>query len=164
MSTVHHADIAPTDRTGHDRPTQPGPEHRRATRSRPGRRRRADAGRELPAKPVAGHRVRERRHLLRRLPAVRDVSLVFGKQRDHRADRAVRLRQVHRAAVAEPDERPGPGARVDREDHLPRPGHLRRRTSTRSRCAAASAWCSRSRTRSRSPSTTTSPTAPGSPA
>ena len=58
--------------------------------------------------------------------AVRDVSLTMGKQRDHRADRPVGLRQVDVPALPEPDERPDPRrARVEGDDHLPRAGPLR---------------------------------------
>ena len=71
------------------------------------------------------------------------------EERDHRADRSVRLRQDHLPPVPEPHERPDRGARASRARscyHGGRP--LRRATSTRSRSGGASAWCSRSRTRS----------------
>ena len=57
--------------------------------------------------------------------AVHDVNLTFGKQRDHRAHRPVRLRQVHRAALPQPDERPGRRRPRRGRGDLPRPEHLR---------------------------------------
>ena len=48
-------------------------------------------------------------------------------QRDHRADRAVGLRQVDRAALPEPDERPRRERARRRQDPLPRHRPLRRR-------------------------------------
>ena len=55
-----------------------------------------------------------------------------------------------------------PGFRHHRAGPLPRPRHLRPRTSIPSRCAGGSGWSSRSPTRSRSRSTTTSPGRRGS--
>ena len=88
--------------------------------------------------------------------------MVVRPEPDHRADRPVRLRQVDRAALLQPDERPDP-RRARRRARSPTTARTSTRpTSTRSRCGAGSAWSSRSRTRSRSRSTTTSPTARGS--
>ena len=75
----------------------------------------------------------------------------------HRVHRAVRLRQVDRAAHAQPHARGD--RRRQRRGRGParRRGHLRRRASTRSTSGAPSAWCSSGRTRSRRcRSTTTS--------
>ena len=79
--------------------------------------------------------------------ALFDISMDIGAKAGHRVHRPVRVRQVHAAALPQPDERP----------HRRRAGHRdvlrrRRRTSTPTRptsssCGSASAWCSRSRTR-----------------
>ena len=42
-------------------------------------------------------------------PAVRDITFNIAHERDHRVDRAVRLRQEHAAALPQPHERPDPG-------------------------------------------------------
>ena len=52
--------------------------------------------------------------------AVKDVSLDIPKNRDHRAHRAVRLRQVHAPPVHQPDERPHPVRARRGRDPLPR--------------------------------------------
>ena len=77
----------------------------------------------------------------------------------HRLHRAVRLRQVHAAALLQPHERPGADGPHRRRVTLTA-WTSTTRGSTRSRCAAASAWSSRSPTRSPSRSTRTSPSGP----
>ena len=81
----------------------------------------------------------------------------------HRLHRALRLRQVHAAALPQPDERP----HRQREDHGHHQGqgprHQRAPPPTSSRCGAGSGWCSRSRTPSPSRSTRTWSTACASP-
>ena len=131
-----------------------------STRQRP-----ASAERELPdVPPDPVMEARDLNVFYGDFHAVHDVNLDVRQERDHRADRPVGLRQVDRAALPEPDERPGRRRPRRGQGDLPRPEHLRARASTRSRSAPTSAWCSRSPTRSRSRSTTTSPTARGSPA
>ena len=59
--------------------------------------------------------------------AVRDVTLPIVAQRDHRADRPVRLRQDHVPALPEPDERPDRRRPRRGQDPVPRRRPLRRR-------------------------------------
>ena len=87
----------------------------------------------------------------------RTSSLKIRSREDHGLHRAFRLRQEHRAARVQPDERSDAGARTEGEVLFHGQQHLRPARSTRWRCAAASAWCSRSQTRSPRPSTRTSP-------
>ena len=98
---------------------------------------------------------------LRRIPSGRRCQPADQAERDHRVHRPVGLRQDHRAALLQPDERSHRRRPGRRHVAVPRRRPLRSRRSTPSRSAGASAWCSRSRTRSRRASTTTSPTARG---
>ena len=95
------------------------------------------------------HRLQARQDLLRRLPGRARQPCADREGQDHRLHRPVRLRQEHRAAQPEPDERPDRGLPLRRPRAFPRPGRLRARRSIRWSCAATSAWCSSSRTRSR---------------
>ena len=96
-----------------------------------------------------GDRLQARQDLLRRLPRRARQPRADREGQDHRLHRPVRLRQEHRAAQPQPHERPGARLPLRGPRPLPRPGHLRARTSIRWSCAATSAWCSSSRIRSR---------------
>ena len=87
---------------------------------------RADAAtRRRPSPKLA---MRRRQRLLRPASAaVRDVDLDDPRQRRHRVDRAVRLRQEHDPALLQPDERPDPGRAGRGRGPARRRGHLRRR-------------------------------------
>ena len=132
-----------------------------ARRRRPDDPDRRHAARATDAAEARGPRVRRRapgRVLLLRLVPGRPQRRHQGRQeRDHGADRAVRLRQVDAAADDQPDERPDPVLPVRGHGSCSTARTCTRRTSIRSPSGGASGWSSRSRTRSRSPSTTTSP-------
>ena len=66
---------------------------------------------------------------------------------DHRADRPVRLRQEHRAALHQPDERSDCRRRGSRGRSLTTGSTSTPERSIRSRCGAGSAWSFRSQTR-----------------
>ena len=94
--------------------------------------------------------------LLRRFPGVDRPEHPDPRAADHRADRAVGLRQVHVFALPEPDERHHRGTRAGgrccwtaRTSTPP--------TSMWSICASASAWCFSAPILSRRASTTTWP-------
>ena len=63
--------------------------------------------------------------LLRRLPRRARRQPGLRPPRDHRHDRALGLREVHRAAVPQPDERPRDRSARRGRGALPRAGHLR---------------------------------------
>ena len=105
-------------------------------------------------------------HLLRRRSWPSRASTFDGRAAlGHGVHRPVRLRQVDRAAHAQPDARGDPGRARRGQGRCSTARTSTAPTSTRSTSAARSAWCSRSRTRSRRcPSTTTSSPGSSSPA
>ena len=59
--------------------------------------------------------------------AIRDVDIRHPREPGDGVHRPLRLRKDHAASQHEPDERPDPGSRGRRQDHLPRAGSVRSR-------------------------------------
>ena len=75
--------------------------------------------------PARGDRLQDRQALLRRLSRRARQLGADRDGQDHRLHRPVRLRQEHRAAQPEPDERPDRRLPPRGPRAFPRPGHLR---------------------------------------
>ena len=123
---------APDGRPTAERSTEiPRPSRAPATTPQPRSTcRRPCARPRTPAALVPIMDLQERPRLLRGLRGGPRGRPADRPQRDHRADRPLRLRQVDPAALPQPDERPDPRRPGRGHDHLPRQRPLRARTST----------------------------------